>query len=158
MRHRADQSSASLLRDRQAGEEAKRFYINTAVLLPSGGARGGGGVNSIQAFVLQRSPDFQTCKQSQRAGDIPATPYPDPIALSDRRRARPNYRLPTGRLTRLRLADRGSTFELVLPRVRLTRVGAERERKFNLSIQPALAYEDVSMLESSAKLRMAAKQ
>ena len=34
----------------------------------------------------------------------------------------------------------------------------ERERKFNLSIQPALAYEDVSMLESSAKLRMAAKQ
>ena len=25
------------------------------------------------------------------------------------------------------------------------------ERKFNLSIQPALAYEDVSMLESSAK-------
>ena len=33
-----------------------------------------------------------------------------------------------------------------------------RERKFNLSIQPALAYEDVSMLESSAKLRMAAKQ
>ena len=35
---------------------------------------------------------------------------------------------------------------------------AKRERKFNLSIQPALAYEDVSMLESSAKLRMAAKQ
>ena len=34
----------------------------------------------------------------------------------------------------------------------------ERERKFNLPIQPALAYEDVSMLESSAKLRMAAKQ
>ena len=34
----------------------------------------------------------------------------------------------------------------------------ERERKLNLSIQPALAYEDVSMLESSAKLRMAAKQ
>ena len=37
-------------------------------------------------------------------------------------------------------------------------VERERERKFNLSIQPALAYEDVSMLESSAKLRMAAKQ
>ena len=34
----------------------------------------------------------------------------------------------------------------------------KKERKFNLSIQPALAYEDVSMLESSAKLRMAAKQ
>ena len=34
----------------------------------------------------------------------------------------------------------------------------ERERKFNLSIQPALAYQDVSMLESSAKLRMAARQ
>ena len=34
----------------------------------------------------------------------------------------------------------------------------ERERKFNLSIQPALAYEDVSILESSTKLRMAAKQ
>ena len=34
----------------------------------------------------------------------------------------------------------------------------ERERKCNLSIQPALAYEDVSMLESSAKLRMAAKE
>ena len=39
-----------------------------------------------------------------------------------------------------------------------TMVKRERERKFNLSIQPALAYEDVSMLESSAKLRMAAKQ
>ena len=35
-------------------------------------------------------------------------------------------------------------------------ISREREReKFNLSIQPALAYEDVSMLESSAKLRMA---
>ena len=34
----------------------------------------------------------------------------------------------------------------------------EREREFNLSIQPALAYEDTSMLESSAKVRMAAKQ
>ena len=37
-------------------------------------------------------------------------------------------------------------------------MGPCEERKFNLSIQPALAYEDVSMLESSAKLRMAAKQ
>ena len=32
------------------------------------------------------------------------------------------------------------------------------EREFNLSIQPALAYEDTSMLESSAKVRMAAKK
>ena len=29
----------------------------------------------------------------------------------------------------------------------------EREREFNLSIQQALAYEDMSMLESSAKVR-----
>ena len=34
----------------------------------------------------------------------------------------------------------------------------ERERILNWSIQPALAYEDTSMLESSAKVRMAAKQ
>ena len=34
----------------------------------------------------------------------------------------------------------------------------ERERKFNLSIQPALACEDVSMLEPSAKLRKAGRQ
>ena len=34
----------------------------------------------------------------------------------------------------------------------------ERKREFNLSIQPALAYEDMSLLESSAKVRMAAKQ
>ena len=34
----------------------------------------------------------------------------------------------------------------------------EREREIDLSIQPALAYEDTSMLESSAKVRMAAKQ
>ena len=34
----------------------------------------------------------------------------------------------------------------------------ERGREFNLSIQPALGYEDTSMLESSAKVRMAAKQ
>ena len=34
----------------------------------------------------------------------------------------------------------------------------EREREFHKSIQPALAYEDVSWLESSAKLRMAARQ
>ena len=35
----------------------------------------------------------------------------------------------------------------------------EREReRFNLSIQPALAYEDVFMLEPSARLRMAARQ
>ena len=33
-----------------------------------------------------------------------------------------------------------------------------REREFTSSIQPALAYEDMSMLESSAKARMAAKQ
>ena len=32
------------------------------------------------------------------------------------------------------------------------------EREFSLSIQPALADEDMSMLESSAKVRMAAKQ
>ena len=37
-------------------------------------------------------------------------------------------------------------------------VEEEREREFNLSIQPALAYEDTSMLESSANVRMAAKQ
>ena len=53
-------------------------------------------------------------------------------------------------------------FQLDLPSVLVQahqpRSGTERERKFNLSIQPALAYEDVSMLESSAKLRMAAKQ
>ena len=34
----------------------------------------------------------------------------------------------------------------------------KRERKFNLSIQPALAYEDVSMLELSARMRMAAEE
>ena len=34
----------------------------------------------------------------------------------------------------------------------------EGERELNLSIQPALAYVDMSMLESSAKVRMAAKQ
>ena len=34
----------------------------------------------------------------------------------------------------------------------------EREREFNLSIQPPLAYEDMSMLESSAKARRVAKQ
>ena len=34
----------------------------------------------------------------------------------------------------------------------------EREKEFKLSIQPALAYEDTSMLESSAKVRMAAEQ
>ena len=33
-----------------------------------------------------------------------------------------------------------------------------REREFNLSIHPALAYDDTSMLESSAKVRMAAEQ
>ena len=32
------------------------------------------------------------------------------------------------------------------------------ERKFHQSIQPALAYEDPSWLESSAKLRMAVRQ
>ena len=47
---------------------------------------------------------------------------------------------------------------LMNPQDALIAQGLERERKFNLSIQPALAYEDVSMLESSAKLRMAAKQ
>ena len=40
----------------------------------------------------------------------------------------------------------------ILGRLKSVRVERERERKFNLSIQPALAYEDVSMLESSAKL------
>ena len=34
----------------------------------------------------------------------------------------------------------------------------ERDRELNLSIQPALAYEDTSMLESSTKVKMAAKQ
>ena len=34
----------------------------------------------------------------------------------------------------------------------------EREREFKLPIQPALVYEDMSMLEASAKVRMAAKQ
>ena len=34
----------------------------------------------------------------------------------------------------------------------------QQEREFNLSIQPALAHEDMSMLEPSAKVRMAAKQ
>ena len=34
----------------------------------------------------------------------------------------------------------------------------EREREFHQSIQPALAYEDASLLESSATLRMAARQ
>ena len=34
----------------------------------------------------------------------------------------------------------------------------ERERERDLSIQPALAYEDVSMLESSTRLSMAAQQ
>ena len=34
----------------------------------------------------------------------------------------------------------------------------ERESEFHLSIQPALAYEDTSMLESSAKVRVAELQ
>ena len=34
----------------------------------------------------------------------------------------------------------------------------EREREYSLSIQPALAYDDMSMLEPSAKVRMAARQ
>ena len=45
------------------------------------------------------------------------------------------------------------------PVVHLLRRGErEREREIKLYIQPALAYEDVSMLESSARVRMAAKQ
>ena len=47
--------------------------------------------------------------------------------------------------------------EGLLPGVWLRCFEREREReRFNLSIQPALAYEDMSM--SSAKVRMAAEQ
>ena len=55
-------------------------------------------------------------------------------------------------------AEGGSLIRLARPGPSDGTGERERERKFNLSIQPALAYEDVSMLESSAKLRMAAKE
>ena len=47
---------------------------------------------------------------------------------------------------------------LVAPIVEQFNHEREREREFHKSIQPALAYEDASWLESSAKLRMAVRQ